>query len=179
MNKLIGAVSIGLLALTSMSVLGEAHTPVDSITTATWEQYHTEYWPNPLCGEDELTLWSCEAGSRAYAFCSSREVTRTSGYMQYRASRHGKVEFTYPQQKKPPLGSFTYNSFGNGNASIEFSNGGYGYTLVDQLRGASSILVTPPSAQGKQIEIACGGNQTLQLNYTMRLMYDAGIWSDY
>ncbi|RIA31621.1 hypothetical protein DFO61_2345 [Ectopseudomonas oleovorans] len=170
---------MGLLALTSMSVLGEAHTPVDSITTATWEQYHTEYWPNPLCGEDELTLWSCEAGSRTYAFCSSREVTRTSGYMQYRASRHGKVEFTYPKQKKPPLGSFTYQSFGNGNASIEFSNGGYQYTLVDPLREASSILVAPPSGQGKQIEIPCGGNQTLQLNYTMRLMYDAGIWSDY
>jgi hypothetical protein len=179
MNKLIGAVSMGLLALTSMSALGEAHTPVDSITTATWEQYHAEYWPSSLCGEDELTLWSCEAGKRVYALCSSRIVTRTSGYLQYRASRHGKLEFTYPKQKKPPLGSFTYQSFGNGNASIEFSNGGYQYTLFDPLREASSILVTPPSGQGKQIEIACDGNQTLQLNYTMRLMYDAGIWSDY
>lgn len=179
MNDMIRAVSMGVLALACASAHAEQRTPVDSITTATWEQYRAEYWPSPLCGEDEITLWSCEAGKRAYALCASRVVTRSAGYLQYRAARHGKLEFTYPQQKKPPLGSFTYQSFANGNASVEFSNGGYGYTLVDPLRQASSILVTPPSGQGKQIEISCGGNQTLQVNYTMRLMYDAGIWSDY
>ena len=32
------------------------------------------------------------------------------------------------------------------------------------------------AADGRSSRTACGGNQTLQLNYTLRLMYDAGLW---
>jgi hypothetical protein len=167
------------LALPAAHTLAQQHTPVSSITNATWAQYSGEYQQSPLCAKDEITLWSCETGKRAYSLCSSRTVTRTTGYMQYRAASAGKVVFTYPAEKKPPLGSFVYNSFGNGNASIEFTNNGYGYTLFDPLREGSSIRVSPPAPSGKPTEIKCGGNQTLQVNYTMRLMYDAGVWTGY
>ena len=163
------------LVLATAPVLAQERTPVSSITNASWEQYRAEYQKSPLCSKDEITLWSCEVGKRVYSLCSSQAVTRTSGYMQYRASSRGKVVFTYPTEKKPPLGSFVYNSFGNGDASVEFMSNGYGYTLVDPLRGESSILVSAPSPSGKESEIRCPGNQTLQVNYTMRLMYDSGI----
>ena len=134
------------------------------------------YQQSPLCNKDELTLWSCKTGKHIYSLCSSHVVTRTSGYIQYRASKHGKVVFTYPTVKRPPLGLFVYYSYGNGNASVEFTSNGYGYTLSDPLRDKSSIFVTAPAPSRKQTEIRCGGNQTLQINYTMRLMYDSGVW---
>lgn len=137
------------------------------------------YQQSPLCKKDEITLWSCETGKHVYSLCSSHVVTRTSGYIQYRASNHGKVVFTYPTEKKPPLGLFVYYSSGNGNASVEFTSNGYGYTLSDPLRDKSSIFVTAPAPSGKQTEIRCGGNQTLQINYTMQLMYDSGVWESY
>ena len=175
--------TLALFAVISISVnapaLAQSRAPVSSITNATWAQYSGDYQQSQLCAKDEITLWSCETGKRAYSLCSSRAVTRTSGYMQYRASDHGKVVLTYPAEKRPPLGVFVYNSFGSGDASVDFTNNGYGYTLFDALRGGSSIQVAAPAPSGKQTEIKCGPNQTLQLNYSMRLMYDSGVWTGY
>ena len=174
MKKTTWSLSFALLALSASSALSREAGPVDSIREATWVTYSHYYPRSPLCSRDEITLWSCSAARREYALCASHVVTRTQGYMQYRASRAGKTVFTYPAAKRPPLGAFKYTSYANGNASVEFANEGYRYTLVDPLRSESSILVEAPS--GETTEVACGGNQTLQLNYTMRLMYDSGLW---
>lgn len=163
-----------MLALAAPALLAQEADPVDSIRTATWRQYSHEYVPSPLCEKDEITLWSCSAGKREYSLCSSHVVNRSEGYMQYRASKAGKTVFTYPAVKRPPIGSFTYTSYANGDASVEFATNGYHYSLVDPLRSESFILVEAPG--GKTTKITCGGNQTLQVNYTMRLMYDSGIW---
>jgi hypothetical protein len=165
------------LGLTTSTVFAQTHTPLPSIATATFDQYHGEYQESPLCAKDEITLWTCQANKRVFSLCSSRVATRTTGYLQYRASNAGKVTFSYPALKAPPLHAFQYHSFANGDASVEFSNDGYNYSLIDPLRGNSSILVSVPGASRKTTEIACGGNQTLQVNYTMRLMYDFGVWA--
>src|SRR5690606_36099132 len=114
---------------------------------------------SPLCAKDEITLWTCSAGKREYSLCSSRVVNRTQGYMQYRASKAGKLVFTYPAAMRLPAGVFTYTSSPNGDASVEFVNNGYRYTLSDPLRSESSILIEAPS--GKTTQVTCGGNQTL------------------
>ena len=150
--------------------------PVPAIAQADWEAYRDDYQQSQLCDQYEATLWSCEADNRVFSLCSSPVVNSTSGYMQYRASRNGQVEFVYPPEKRPPLGFFNYYAAGNGDASIEFSNDGYEYRLLDPLRTYSSISVTGPPPVGRSSEIECDGNQTLQLNYTMRLMYDSGLW---
>jgi hypothetical protein len=168
-----------VLALAAAHALSQERTPALSITNATWAQYSNAYGQSPLCSKDEITLWSCETGKRIYSLCSSHTVTRTLGYIQYRASSRGKVVFTYPTERTPPLGSFVYNSFANGNASVEFTSNGYGYTLSDPLREGSFLGVSAPAPSGKQTEIKCGGNQTLQVNYTMRLMFDSGVWAGY
>ncbi|WP_295969224.1 hypothetical protein [uncultured Xanthomonas sp.] len=165
-------------ALVSLPLAAPASEPVPSITQATLKESESEYQHSPLCDKEELTLWTCQTRKRVFSLCSSKVVNRTSGYLQYRASEGGKLVLQYPAEKKPPTGLFTYRSFLNGNASIEFSNGGYRYSLFDPLRSGSSILVSPPDTSGKDTEIACGPNQTLQLNYTMRLMYDSGLWAD-
>ncbi|UYK85199.1 hypothetical protein NG827_01910 [Xanthomonas sacchari] len=164
--------------LTSLPLAAPASEPVPSISQATLQESEGEYQHSQLCGKDELTLWTCQTRKREFSLCSSKTVNRTSGYLQYRASESSKLVLQYPAQQKPPTGLFTYNTFPNGNASIEFSNGGYRYSLFDPLRSASSISVSGPGASDKTTQIACGPNQTLQLNYTMRLMYDAGVWVD-
>ena len=168
-----------VLALAALPGLSQERIPVSSITNATWAQYSGEYQKSSLCSKEEITLWSCETGKRVYSLCSSHTVTRMSGYIQYRASSRGKVVLTFPTERKPPLGSFVYNSLGNGDASVEFTSNGYEYALLDPLRGGSSIRVSAPAPSEKKTEINCGSNQTLQVNYTMRLMYDSGVWAGY
>ena len=165
---------LAALLVAAQTALPQEAGPVESIRNAAWELYKDYYPSSPLCAKDEITLWTCSVGEREYSLCSSRVVTRVEGYMQYRASKAGKAMFTYPTDKRPPVGLFTYTAYGNGNASVEFANDGYRYSLIDPLRSASSILIEAPG--GKASEIACGGNQTLQVNYTMRLMYEAGLW---
>ena len=168
-----------LLGLGASTPAAQTHPSLPaSIGKASLDRYRHEYRQSPLCSKDELTLWSCETGKRIFALCSSQVATRTAGYLQYRAASHGKLNFAYPRAKAPPLGLFTYNSFGNGDASVEFTNKGYRYSLIDPLRGPSSILVDAPGAAQKPVEIACGPNQTLQLNDTMRLMHAFGIRVD-
>jgi len=174
MNKIIWPLMFTALLLATPRALPQETGPVASIRNATWEAYSHEYPGSPLCTKEEITLWSCSAGKREYSLCASRVVNRTQGYMQYRASKAGKTVFTFPATRRPPAGAFTYTSYANGNASVEFVNQGYRYTLSDPLRSESSILVEARS--GKTTEVSCGGNQTLQVNYTMRLMYDSGVW---
>ena len=145
-----------------------------SIRDAEWQTHSDYYPPSPLCGHDEVTLWSCKVRAREYSLCASRVMTRDEGHMQYRASDAGTTVFTSPAEKRPPAGLFTFTTFANGDASIRFENRGYHYTVIDRLRGDSSIMVAAPDGRGSTID--CGGNQTLQVNYTLRLMHESGIW---
>jgi hypothetical protein len=86
-----------------------------------------------------------------------------------------KLTFSYPAVKAPPLGLFEYNLSGNGDAYVEFTNNGYHYILIDPLRSTPVIRVLPPGASGKETEITCGPNHSLQINFTMRLMSDFGL----
>lgn len=162
-----------------MVATAQEATPTPNITGATWREYRDYYPQSPACDMDEITLWSCETTKNVYSLCSSTAVGLTSGYIQYRALSAGKVTFVYPAEKKPPLGYFTFHSSPSGDASIEFKKNGYLYHLNDRLRGSSSILVDALNPSGKSTEIECGSNQTLQLNYTLRLMHESGIWPDH
>ncbi len=151
--------------------------PVDSITGARWADYQGMYEQSPFCAEDEITLWRCDKGSRHYVLCASQQVSKTSGYLQYHAFKGEREVFVYPATKRPPLGYFAYTSSANGDASLAFDNGGYHYQLIDPLRGTSYIDVSASDPQKPGAEIACeSSNQSLQINYSMRLMYAAGIW---
>jgi len=165
------------LACVVSGALAHGDAPVASTAGATLAQYRDMYSRSPLCGGEELTLWRCETKHKAFALCASPSVTRTTGYLQYRAADAGKPVFAYPATRRPPAGLFEYVSAANGDASIGFANAGYRYLLADPLRDRSFITVTAPGAHGKATTIACGPNQTLQVNYTMRLMDDAGVWN--
>jgi hypothetical protein len=168
-----------LLSL-STGVMGQpgedSRTPGSTITEAKWADYAQMYEPSPLCAKDEVTLWTCESSrGKTFSLCASEHVTRDSGYFQYRASKKGRLVFSYPEVKSPPFQRFTYLFGASGNASLEFANAGYRYSLNDPLRSGASIFVTAPGGRTKEIACERGGG-TLQINYTMRLMFDSGVW---
>lgn len=154
--------------------------PISSISEASWEEYKDMYSSSPLCNKEEITLWSCKTSRKTYALCSSMQISKKSGYIQYKVAKNGNTIFAFPSSKIPPFGLFSYQTSANGDAFLEFSNGGYDYSLIDPLRGRSLISVTPKKSPNLLSQISCNdANQTLQVNYTMRLMFDAGIWLGY
>jgi hypothetical protein len=175
MENRLAAVLFLVLGWASSPIVAQEKPSAPSIPQATLDQYRAMYSDSPLCANNEVTLWTCTNKNRIFSLCSSQTASRTTGYLQYRASNNGKLTLSYPAVNTPPLRLFEYNLAGNGDAYVEFTNNGYHYTLIDPLRSASMIRVSPPGASGKETEITCGPNQSLQINFTMRLMSDFGL----
>lgn len=147
-----------------------------NIANAQWKDYKDYYPSSKLCRAHEITLWTCNGKNETFSLCSSRRVTKTSGYIQYRAGSEGHITFRVPSNERPPLGVFSYGTATSGDANISFHNSGYEYTLYDALRGSSSIEVKKQSSGDDVANIACSNpNQSLQLNYTIKLMVLSGI----
>lgn len=161
-------------SLVSCAAISQESGPADAISEAKWSDYAEHYPVSALCTDDEVTLWSCGFEQREFALCSSREMSRDAGHLQYRVAEAGAVVFVYPEVKQPPAGLFTFETFANGDAALGFVHDGQRYAVVDRLRGEGSVTVR--AADGSSDEVDCAGNQTLQLNYTLRLMHEAGMW---
>lgn len=147
-----------------------------NIADARWTDYADMYPTSALCETHEITLWTCDAKKETYSLCSSREITEDSGYIQYRAGTSDAVSFSFPEDNRHPNGIFDYSLSLNGDAGITFENGAYTYTLVDRLRGGSSVVVSKAPGNNDVADIACGNsNQSLQLNYTLKLMQLSGV----
>lgn len=146
----------------------------DTIRTAEWPQFREHYPASDLCADDELTLWSCGVDTREFALCASHDMAPDSGHLQYRVADSGTLVFSYPERKQPAARHFSFVTFPNGDAAIGFMHQGQQYTVIDRLRGEGSVTML--DEDGMTRELDCSGNQTLQLNYTLRLMHEAGLW---
>jgi hypothetical protein len=118
-----------VLGWASSPIVAQENTSEPSIPRETLDQYRAMYPDSPLCSRSEITSWTCTNKKRIFSLCSSQSASRTTGYLQYRASNDGKLTFSYPAVKAPPVGLFGLSLAGNGDAEIAFTNKGYRYTL--------------------------------------------------
>ncbi|RHW20849.1 hypothetical protein [Pseudomonas jilinensis] len=89
-----------------------------------------------LCKADEQLIFGCDIGEKTVSLCASKELTRESGYVQYRFGQPDNIEFVYPSEKTSPAGKFFLGlaAFSGGGASIvRFDNSGYEYMLFDSM----------------------------------------------
>lgn len=126
-----------------------------------------------LCAPDEVVVWSCETTQKLHSLCASKDLTRTTGYMQYRAGRRGDLELEYPEVKQPAAGLFHLTLLPRG-AVIEFSNGHYTYDLREHLVGRTSIVVARNEEMLGIIECEVPSD-TLTLTETLNLLKTAGL----
>jgi hypothetical protein len=94
-----------------------------------------------LCLAEEEVIFSCQAKHKTYEICASKDITATSGYMQYRAGSKGKVEFAYPKQRVAPAGKFRFSLLPRG-AQLLFQDGEFTYEIVEPLIGTPRIWVS-------------------------------------
>ena len=105
-----------------------------------------------LCTADEAILFSCPIRGRnkTLSVCGSKEITESSGYIQYRFGTKERIDLRYPEAQQPPLGIFTKEysaSYGSGvhstllDASVTFSTGQHTYIIYsDWINGSPEAL---------------------------------------
>jgi hypothetical protein len=125
-----------------------------------------------LCGNEEKIVFSCTTAKTAkiVSLCSSKELTKDKGYLQYRFGLPGKIELEFPQQRENTQTAFKYSHYFRAQfdqTEISFTSGGYEYAIFDDYSGEQKparsdqgIRITPN--MGKEITLKCRGKARAQ-----------------
>lgn len=127
-----------------------------------------------LCDVNEKTIFSCKIQNSANSLsvCVSQNLSKDSGYIQYRFGRTGAIELEYPAEKEISRSSFLfarYTRFQVSKLTLSFSNNNVNYTIFDNYDGESK-----PSVKEKGVAISGQGLE----NKNIKLLCDQGAVSN-
>lgn len=119
-----------------------------------------------LCARDEKIIWSCETTKRKIvSICSSGQLDKQNGYLQYRFGLPGHIELEYPQQRQNTQTAFAYFRYTRPLVTylgLRFKIKEYDYEVYDnsneEERGGSSeagVTVTPAGNTAKAVDYRC------------------------
>jgi hypothetical protein len=91
------------------------------------------------CVASETSMWSCSSKQKVYELCASKNLGKSTGYLQYRAGRIGKIELSYPRELVHPKGLFHLRHYPR-NGGLAFKIGQFEYELFDPLTEGGSQL---------------------------------------
>jgi hypothetical protein len=84
------------------------------------------------CTAQERVIFSCSIGKKIVSVCASRQLTPSSGYMQYRFGRKDALELALPDPPAHPrkvVKAGTLMFSGGGGAYLRFMRGQYSYVV--------------------------------------------------
>ena len=92
--------------------------------------------PNTLCAKNERVIFSCRLRQpvKVVSVCAAKNLTRETGYLQYRFGLPGKIELEFPKERQGSQGKFEYTHYFRAQVDlteISFSVDGVSYTVVD------------------------------------------------
>src|ERR1700752_1346136 len=126
-----------------------------------------------LCESTEKIVFSCAVGKAAklVSLCSSKELTKDTGYLQYRFGFPGKIELEFPKQREQTQAAFKYSHYFRAQfdqTEISFTSDGFQYAIFDDYNGEQKpaqhdqgIRITPPNS-GKETTLSCRGKAKAQ-----------------
>ncbi len=124
--------------------------------------------PGSLCNTDEKIIFSCtiKENAKIVSLCSSRELTKDRGYIQYRFGRPEKIELEFPKSREKSQQAFKYSHYFRAQVDlteISFTSDNYQYSIFDDYNGeerparsAQGVKVTPPN-NGREVTLSCRG----------------------
>jgi hypothetical protein len=97
-----------------------------------------------LCRPGEIPVFACRFKGHELALCGSNPYSATTGYLQYRSLRGGKLDLVFPAQPGPAGRTFLFSRrsySGGGQYHIRFASGGFDYYLFN-------LSTSEPSGDG-------------------------------
>lgn len=137
-------------------------------TAASGSQSGIGLRPNSLCAKDERIIFSCEVrrSAKLVSLCASGELTKESGYLQYRFGLPARIELEFPKGRKGTQQQFRYSHYFRAQVDlteISFAIDGYQYSLFDDyngeekpIRAEQGVSVTAPG-KPKDVSFVCRG----------------------
>lgn len=113
-----------------------------------------------LCDLEERSLFTCSIGKKLVSVCASKDLTATSGYVQYRFGQtKNPPELVYPAERTHPASSFGIGFTGSAKSSLvnlNFKVSPYSYTIYSQAAAFDT--------NGAGIRIKAPGSKTSRLS---------------
>jgi hypothetical protein len=121
---------------------------------------------NSLCARGEDIIFSCavKRAAKLASLCASPELTKQSGYLQYRFGVPGKIELEFPKDRQGSQQKFRYSHYFRFQVDltdIKFEINGYEYAIFDDYNGetkpatsAQGVSVTVPG-KPKDVSFVC------------------------
>jgi len=126
-----------------------------------------------LCENTEKVIFSCtiKTSMKIVSLCSSQELTKERGYLQYRFGLPGKIELEFPKQREQTQSAFKYSHYFRAQfdqTEISFAQNNYEYAIFDDYNGEEKparheqgVRITPPN-NGKEVTLSCRGKAQAQ-----------------
>jgi hypothetical protein len=125
-----------------------------------------------LCENTEKVVFTCTTRtSKVVSLCSSKELTKDRGYLQYRFGLPGKIELEFPKEREQTQAAFKYSHYFRAQfdqTEISFAHDGYEYAVFDDYNGEDKparhdqgVRITPPN-NGKEVTLSCRGKASAQ-----------------
>jgi hypothetical protein len=120
-----------------------------------------------LCDANEKVIFSCKIKNSAnnLSVCASQNLSKDSGYIQYRFGRTGAIELEYPAEKETSRASFLfarYTRFQVSRLTLSFSNNNVNYTIFDNYDAESKpyvkekgVAISGQGLEDKNIKLIC------------------------
>lgn len=131
-----------------------------------------------LCTKDEQVAFSCAVkGNKLVSLCASPDLSKTTGYVQYRFGKKGAVEFTYPQLTDNPRTHFLWGVTaysGGGVDYFRFASGDYQYVVYGGGGKGWNKEGVVVEQGGKRVSNLLCRTEALDQN-NWQVMYSAGL----
>jgi hypothetical protein len=118
-----------------------------------------------LCESTEKIVFSCTVGkaSKIVSLCSSKDLTKDRGYLQYRFGLPGKIELEFPKQREQTQSAFKYSHYFRAQfdqTEISFTSDNYEYAIFDDYNGEQKPAqhdqgIRIKSPNGKETTLTC------------------------
>lgn len=123
---------------------------------------------NTLCGKTERVIFACvlRRPAKIVSVCASKDLTRDTGYVQYRFGSPAKIELEYPKDRTGTQQKFEYTHYMRALVDlneINFSVDGVDYSVVDDYNAEEK---PPQSLEG--LTINWPGTSKKEVRYTCR-----------
>lgn len=124
--------------------------------------------PHTLCAKTERVIFACvlRRPAKIVSVCASKDLTRDTGYLQYRFGSPAKIELEYPKDRSGTQQKFEYTHYFRAQVDlneINFSVDGVDYSVVDDYNGEEK---PPQSLEG--LTISRPGTGRKDVRYTCR-----------
>jgi hypothetical protein len=123
--------------------------------------------PNTLCAQEERVIFACvlKQPAKIVSVCASKDLTRETGYLQYRFGRPAKIELEFPKDRTGTQEKFKYTHYFRALVDLNeigFSIDGVEYSVIDDYnaeetpaQSVEGLAINWPGARRKEVRYIC------------------------